>query len=277
MKALFAALATAAALAVGAPASAQPPEYSFAVVPQFTPETIFETWGPVLDRVGALAGVKLKLVTYRSIPEFERSFQRGDPDFAYLNPYHALMANAAQGYVPFLRDDSRPLKGVLVVRADSPVRTVRDLEGKEVAFPAPNAFAASLYMRALLDEKEKVRIRPRYVATHANTYRHVILGTAAAGGGLEQTLEFEPPEVRAELRVLYTTPPTPSHPIVAHPRVNPAVVARVADAFRAAAADPANGKLLQLIQFTQPKRTDLRDYLPLQQLQLERYVVPAGP
>ncbi len=275
---LFGALVgTVAALALGTEAIARPTEFSFGVVPQFGPEIIFESWGPVLQQVGARAGVKLRLETYRSIPEFERSLRRGGPDLAYVNPYHALLANQTQGYAPFLRDDSRPLKGILVVRADSKAQGVRDLEGQEIAFAAPNAFAASLYMRALLSERERIRFQPRYVSTHGNAYRHVILGKAAAGGGIEQTLEFEPTEVRSELRVLYTTPPTLSHPIAAHPRIPAEQVARIALAFQALASQPEHGKLLDRIQFTQPTATDLREYLPLKKLRLDAYVVPAGP
>ena len=266
-----------AALALGSGAGAAPTEITFAVEPQFGAETIFETWGPVLHEVGARAGVKLRLETYRSIPEFERSLRRGAPDLAYVNPYHALLANRVQGYAPFLRDESRPLRGILVVRADSKARSVRDLDGEDIAFAAPNAFPASLYVRALLREKEGIRFQPRYVSTHANAYRHVILGKAAAGGGIEQTLEFEPPEVRSQLRILYTAPPTPSQPVVAHPRLAKGLVDGIALAFHAVASQPEHGKLLTRIQFGAPRATDLREYLPLQKLRLDPYVVPAGP
>lgn len=272
----LAVLGLTAAIAPAAGAAGERAEVGFAVVPQFGPEILFETWGPVLQQVGARAGVKIRLETYRSIPEFERNLIRGAPDLAYVNPYHVLSASRAQGYVPFLRDESRALKGILVVRADSTARSVRDLDGKDIAFPAPNAFAASLYMRALLTEKEGIRFRPRYVSTHANMYRHVILGLVAAGGGIEQTLEFEPPELRRELRILYTTPPTLSHPIVAHPRIPAELIARIALAFEALASHPEHVKLLERIQFTQPKATDLREYLPLQKLHLDRYVVAPG-
>ena len=61
---------------------------------------------------------------------------------------------------------------------------MQDLDGADIAFPAPNAFGASLYMRALLAEQEKININPIYVETHANVYRNVIFGRASAGGGV---------------------------------------------------------------------------------------------
>ena len=47
-------------------------------------------------------------------------------------------------------------------------------------------------------------------------------------------------------------------------------------AFQALASQPEHGKLLERIQFTHLKTTDLREYLPLQKLRLDRYLVPAG-
>jgi hypothetical protein len=55
-----------------------------------------------------------------------------------------------------------------VVRKDDPIKSAGELDGKEVAFPAPNAFGASLWIRALLAEREKIRIVPAYVKTHSN-------------------------------------------------------------------------------------------------------------
>jgi hypothetical protein len=68
------------------------------------------------------------------------------------------------------------------VAADSPIQTVAALNGKTVVFPAPNAFAASLLIRAHL-AGQGIRIEPKYVQTHGSVYRAVALGDASAGGG----------------------------------------------------------------------------------------------
>ncbi len=94
---------------------------SVAVVPQFPAEQIFRDWTPVLKEVSRLTGLDLKLKVYASIPEFETAFLNGEPDVAYMNPYHAVMAKKAVGYTPILRDDATRLAGILVVRKDSPI------------------------------------------------------------------------------------------------------------------------------------------------------------
>jgi phosphonate transport system substrate-binding protein len=220
-----------------------------------------------------MTGIEFKLHFSRSIPDFEQDFQRGIPDFAFLNPYHAVMAKRSQNYVPLLRD-SKPLTGIIVVRSDDPATSVSQLDKHELAFPAPNAFGASLYLRALLAEEFHIRVTPRYVKTHSNVYRHVIMGEAVAGGGVNNTLDHESAEVRGRLRVLYETPGVAPHPIVVHPRVPEAVRKKLSEALLRLAADPANALLFAAVQLSSPVEADYaRDYQPLERLKLERYVV----
>jgi phosphonate transport system substrate-binding protein len=242
--------------------------YSFAVVPQFPPAQVERDWRPLLERVSAKAGLRLELKFYRSIPEFEQDFLKGGPDFAYLSPFHAVMAKKSQGYVPLVRDAGE-LVGILVVRRDSGITSVRQLNGKELVFPSPGAFASSLYMRALLAEKERIAFTPKYVTTHSNVYRHVALGTAAAGGGANKTLNKEPRELRDQLSVIYRTPAVAPHPVCAHPRVPQKVRDAVADAFPALAGEGALQDLFRAVEMARPVRADYAgDYEPLERLGL---------
>ncbi len=251
--------------------------FTVAVVPQFPAEEIFRDWTPVLKEVSRLTGLDLKLKTYASIPEFETAFLSGEPDFAYMNSYHAVMAKKAAGYTPILRDDATRLTGILVVRKDSPITRVQELEGATLAFPSPNAFGASLYIRALLTEEYKINFKPEYVTTHSNVYRHVVTGRVPAGGAIRKTLAEETPELQAQLRVLYETPSTYSHPIAAHPRVPAQAREAVLQAFLTLGANPAFAEQLKAIQLPKPVKSDFKDYAPLEKLGLEKFVVIKKP
>jgi phosphonate transport system substrate-binding protein len=214
---------------------------------------------------------------YRTFDEFETELVNGFADFVYMNPYHYLMARKAQGYLPLVRDGSRLLSGQLLVRRDSTLQSVQELNGKTIAFPDPNAFAASLYMRALLQDKVKIHFTPRYLGTHANVYRHVIFGSVAAGVGVNLTLARERPETLAELRVLYETPGTAPHPLCAHPRVPIVLRERVAQAMLDLAKSEEGRRLLSGVDIPQPVRADYaRDYRPLEKLDLQKYTVRTG-
>lgn len=250
--------------------------YTLAVVPQFTPVDIGLRWSPVLAYLEREAGVSLQLRVMDRIPKFEADFLAGIPDFVFLNPWHAVMAMKAHGYVPLIRGDD-PLNGILVVDRDGPIKRLADLNGKTLAFPSPNAFGASLYMRALLTEKEKLAFTPTYVGTHQNVYRHVLLGEAAAGGGVTATLGKEAAAMQSRLAVLYTTPGVAAHPLAAHPRVPAAVRAKLVAALLKLDRDPAGRALLAAVELDRPQIADYaRDYAPLERLKLGDFVQMAG-
>ena len=259
---------------LGVSFSAPAADYTLAVVPQASPAETHRRWAPFAEHLQRATGQRLQLRVYRTFDEFETELVNGLVDFAYMNPYHFLMARKAQGYLPLVRDGSRLVNGILLVRRDSPVQSVKDLEGKVIAFPDPNAFAASLYMRALLQEKAKVRFSARYLGTHANVYRHVILGSVAAGAGANVSLARERPETRAELRVLYETPGTAPLPLCAHPRIPAAQREAVTRAVLEMDKNDDGRSLLKHVDLSQPVRASYaRDYQPLEKLGLEKYVV----
>lgn len=261
-----------------ASAQAADRDYMLAVVPQLPTLEIHDRWQPLLDHLREHHGLSLVLRIHSSIPEFEAALHDGQPDFAYLNPYHQLMAKEWQGYVPLVRDGAAPLTGILVVRTDSPVRKLEDLSGAIISFPAPNAFGASLYMRALLSERHDIDFQPRWARTHANVYRQVVYGDAQAGGGVWRTLKAEDDAVSGQLQVLYETPPVAPHPIAAHPRVPEPIRQRFIEALVQLPDSEPGQALLAAIQMPKPVEADFeRDYAPLQSLELQRYFVEPGP
>ncbi len=270
-------LALAPLATVATPPKVEPRTMTVAVVPQFRAEETHRIWAPLLARVTQETGQPLTLVVPSSIPAFERSMLTGEPDFVYANPYHAVMANRAEGYIPLVRD-STLLTGIVLVRADDPIRSVAELDGKTIAFPAPNAFGASLWIRALLAEREKIRIQPVYVKTHSNAYRSVLAGLNPAAGGINLTFDQEPPEVRKALRVLMETPGVPPHPLCAHPRVPQATRRLIADTLLRLMTDRGMRELMSDIPWVNPVPADYaRDYQPLERFGLDKYVVNSAP
>lgn len=247
-------------------------DFSVAVVPQVPVAEIDAEWTPFLRELSARSGTSMRLTLRSTIPEFETYFSAGTPDFIYCNPYHVVMANRAAGYIPLVRR-REALKGLLVTKRDGPVQKLADLAGKTILFPAPNAFGASLYLRALLTERDKINFTSQYVKTHTNVFRGVILGQGAAGGAIQATFDREPKEVRDELRILFETPPAAPHALCAHPRVP----ADVRQAVSRAILDASNATMQRLLpreQLNDPISADYaRDYAVLDRLKVERFVV----
>lgn len=244
--------------------------YTFGVVPQFEQRKLFSIWKPVLTELEKRTGFDFKIVTTVKIPDFEKRLSQGSLDFAYMNPYHLLSANPAQGYLPLVRDQ-KPLRGILVVRKDSPIKKLRELNGKVVAFPSPNAIGASLLMRADLAKRHKVNVIPLYVNTHSSVYLHVANHLVAAGGGVEKTLQEQEKPVRDALRILYTTRNIPSHPIAAHPRVPKEHIEKVRRALLDMAATTEGQKLLSKIPFGHVVPASIDDYAVIRDWGLDAF------
>lgn len=247
--------------------------YTIGVVPQFEALRLAEIWTPIVAELEARTGHEFELIGAPNIPTFEQEFEAGLFDFAYMNPYHSIMAQNAQGYEQILRDGSRMLYGILVVRHGSPITDVGQLDGQTVAFPAPNALEASLLMRAELDMLHDVQVNASYVSTHSSAYLNTVLGAAEAAGGVKSTFDALDEPIRQNLRILYETARVPPHPIAAHPRVPAEVVAAFQQAILDLAATEEGNALLAQIPMRQAVETSPEEYQLLRDMNLEAYVV----
>ena len=256
-----------------APALAAQQSFSIGVVPQFEARKIHQIWGPILQALESRTGHRFELVGSPTIPEFEVEFLEGKFDFVYMNPYHLIMANDAHGYQPIVRDIGRQLFGVLVTDKQGGISDVRQLAGKTIAFPAPNALGASLQMRQELHDLFGLEIQPRYVKTHDSVYLNVLLGQTAAGGGVQKTLNRQAANIRERLQIIHKTRPVAPHPLAAHPRVPPEVVEQVVEALLALGESDQGKALLSGIPIKKIGRCSLDDYQVLREMKLERFYV----
>jgi len=247
--------------------------YTFSVVPQFERRVLFGIWQPIVDELEKRTGARFQLTTSLSVSDYERDVHRGVYDFIYVNPYVMPNIEEQPGYVPLIRD-RKPLRGILVVRKDSPVRKVEELQGKTLAVPSMSALGASLLLRAELDRQYKVKTQVVLAKTHSSVFLHVVNGFADAGGSVQKALSEQDPRVRDALRVLYQTSEVPSHPLAAHQRVPAALREQVRKAFLDLSATPQGRELLGKIPMQEAVAASSEDYRPLRALKLESYLQP---
>ena len=249
--------------------------YTIGVVPQFEARKLHEIWRPILDLLEKETGYKFKIRGSSSIPKFEQEFAQGKFDFAYMNPYHLIIANDSADYIPLVRDHGRKLYGVLVVKKDSGITSPAQLNGKTLVFPAPNALGASLQMRQELHDKFGIEFKTNYVKTHDSVYLNVLLGEASAGGGVQKTLNEQKKQYKDMLRVIYQTQKVAPHPLAVLPDVPAEIRERVRDALLEIGQSKEGQELLSKIPMKKIGPASMQDYLPLKDIGLERFYV--GP
>ena len=267
----FKALLLLAILLNMSPSFSAPVVYKFGVVPQFSEQRIQKIWQPILKELENRTGFKFQLTGSSTIPAFEKQFMTAEFDFAYMNPYHVILAAEANQYKPMLRDVGNSLFGILVVRKDSNIKDASNLNGESVAFPAPNALSASLIPRSDLDKIFHVAVKPRYVQSHSSVYLNVALGRVSAGGGVQKTFDRQDNTIKEKLRVIYKTKKFSPHPIVVRNGIPKEHAEKIKQAFLDMGQTSEGKALLKRIPISEIGGATIEDYLPLKELNLDQY------
>lgn len=207
---------------------------TFGVVPQQSPMELIKDWQPVVTYLEKTTGEKVVLKVERSIPEFEKVLYSGGYDFAYMNPYHYVVAHKRQGYMAIVRDEKNTV-GILVTHKNSALTDPSMLKGKIFLFPAPDSFAATLLTKYELLKKYGIDLKKdknyRYVNSHDSVYKGIARGIGDVGGGVERTYKsLDDPETKEALNIIYRTKGYPSHPFALNPGLSSALKEKIHNA-----------------------------------------------
>lgn len=227
---------------------AQAETLTFGIVPQQSAKKLARLWTPIFKHLSEKTGTTIRFATAQNIPTFEKRMRSGEYDVAYMNPYHYTVFSQKPGYNAIARQKNKRIKGIVVVKKDSPIKSLSELDNQTLAFPSPAAFAASVLPRAKMTQ-DGLQITPKYVSSHDSVYMSVSKGFFPAGGGVMRTFNNTDPNVRKNLRVLWNTPTYTPHAIAVHPRVNSETVAKLKQALMEMNTDPDGKALLKTINF----------------------------
>ncbi|NOI15527.1 phosphate/phosphite/phosphonate ABC transporter substrate-binding protein [Vibrio hepatarius] len=236
------------ALFVCIPVHAQEKILTFGIVPQQSAITLAKNWGPILEKLSEDTGYKIVFRTAKNIPEFEQRVLNGEYDIAYMNPYHYTVFHQKPGYQAFAKQQDKRIRGIIVVKKDSNITDLKQLDGETLVFPSPAAFAASVIPRSSL-KAMGINITPQYVSSHDSVYLNVVKGLFPAGGGIERTLNNTDNAVRNDLKVLWRTPDYTPHAFATHPDLPKEVSDKVSRAMLALNDTDAGKTLLSRIKF----------------------------
>lgn len=225
-----------------APSSHAAERYSFGVLSQRSALLTAQHWNPILDYVERKSGIRLELKVARTGQESSAAAARGDYDFVYSN--HIFKPEMAQAnYQVILRPRTEAITGQIVVLEDAPVRSLEDLDGKEVGFPSLAAFVGyAVPMDALL--RRNIKVTPVFGGNQEGIMGQLKAGRVIAAGVNNQVMKAFAARENLRYRVLWESPPYLNLPIAVHPRV-PAVVAQaVQAAFDGMDEDPEGRRVL---------------------------------
>lgn len=257
-------------------------EYRFGVFPLHNPVRLFDVYQPMVAALNAVSeGYKLKLEASKDYPSYERKIFSRELDIAIINPYQAIKAEA-KGYRIFAKmgDDDR-MRGIIVVRKDAGIKSVYDLRGATISFPAPTAMAASIMtkmfmMKQGLDVHKEAN--PIYVGSQDSAVMNVYQGKSKAGCTWPPTwdaLTKERPEVTSALEIKWRTESLPSLALVARDDIPVEHVAAISKAVTSLHNSAEGRKILEAMTIPKYEPADSSTYEPVRVF-MKEYVLRWG-
>lgn len=210
-------------------------EYTIGIHPLHNPERLFEVFGPMAELLSnKIPNSKFRIEASRNYAAYDEKLYAGKFEFGLPNPFQTVNS-LKHGYHVFgkMGDDAN-FRGIILVRKDSGIKSVTDLKGKAVSFPAPTAMAATMMPQYYLQSNglnvmEDIEIR--YVGSQESSVMNVFLGDVAAGATWPppwRLLSKERPELAEQVYPIWETEPLPNNGLVVRDDVDPELVEDVA-------------------------------------------------
>jgi len=203
----------------------QVPEISLAILPYQVPPHIYDIWTPVADHLYKETDQPVDIITTDVYSNYLPEVLDKKPELAYFNALQYLTAHKEGGYQAFIAPN-QPMRGRIIVRADSPIQTIEELRGKSITFLPANAMPGHLQPKAMLKEHGLVAGQDYTVvevANHNLSLNSIVAGQVDAGAAGVAAFETLPAETKSQLRILAETPPQPPVVIAVRDDIEPAL------------------------------------------------------
>lgn len=224
-------------------AAAEKKAYAFYVLHQRTISLTAQYWNPILTHVSRKSGVPLELKLAKSAHQGNANAEAGMYDFQYTNHFFTPERDRL-GWKVFVRPAGPGIRSQVVVPEDSPIKSLQDLDGKEVGFVSRDGFTGYwLPYDALL--RAKVNITPMFTGNQEASFAQLRVNKIAAAGVNSSVMARYGRREAFKYRALWTSEPYGDLCIMANPKVPAKVVAAVRDALIDMSKDPEGRKVLQ--------------------------------
>ena len=222
-------------------AANEKPNY-FGVINQRSIALTARYWNPILNYVSKKTGIPLKLRMGKTGPETTAMTVRGEHAFIYTNHMFTPERDMV-GYKVILRMQTPSINSIIIVRKDSPIKSVEELRNKVVAFPHSNAFVGYwIPMDYLL--RSNIQVKETFSGNQEGAMSQVHHGKAIAAAVNKQVLERYARRENFDYRGLWTSEPYLSIPIMARPDMSQQKIESVRKAFIGMKNDPVGSKIL---------------------------------
>jgi len=238
-------------LSLAVPAfTAEKPLIRFGVIPRYNPLVMYKRYQPIMDYLTENTPFRFELKISKDYPEAVRFLQQGVTQVSSLGDVTFAEANTQYAAIPILKPRNKDgiafYRSAIIVRVDSPLKNIKELRGKTMAFGSPHSTSGNLIPRYLLWDNG---VGLRDLKSFTNLQHHDAVAKAILKGQFDAGAVKD---VVAEkykshgLRILAWSAPIPAVPLVVRKDAPPDVVKTLTAALlKLDRANPAHQKMMQ--------------------------------
>jgi phosphonate transport system substrate-binding protein len=217
--------------------------YRFSPVNQYGINLTAAYWNPIIAYVSEKSGVKLQLKIGRTSADTTAYVLAQEVEFIFSN--HLFSPEREQlGWKVFGRRLTPPVHGQIVVPAASAITELSQLQGKEVAFPGPEALVSYKFPAAHLINK-KIDVKVVFGGNMDGALAQMFSGKVAAVGANSQLAEGYAKREGKAYRVLWSSAAVHDLALMVAGKVPDKAAKAVARAFVGMHQDPRGRDILQ--------------------------------
>ncbi|MEN2994903.1 MAG: phosphate/phosphite/phosphonate ABC transporter substrate-binding protein [Thermodesulfovibrio sp.] len=218
------------------PALSTATELKLGVLPRLTEKEMIEGFTPLAQYLEKELGVKVKLIVPKDFDTWTKEAKAGAYDIAYTNPYLYVIVKKDLKHAQPIAIASEPeigtkLYGTIIVRKDSPIKSIADLKGKTIAATDPGSAGAYLVQMLML---QKAKIKKEDVKIIFEKKRDPVAEAVLAGkadAGFLRDDDVEKLKVGGDkFRKLGKSDPIPNWVIFIGKKMDPAMATKIKNA-----------------------------------------------
>ena len=203
--------------------------YRFSPVNQYGINLTAAYWNPIIAYVTDKSGVKLQLKIGRTSADTTAFVLAQEVEFVFSN--HLFSPEREKlGWKVFGRRNTPPGNGQIIVPADSPITDIKQLAGKAVAYPGPEALIGYKMPQAMLMNRG-IDVQVVFGGNQDAALVQLYSGKVQAAGGNAILLAGYAKREGKTYRVLWTSDPVQDLALMAASKVPAKDVTAVANAF----------------------------------------------
>jgi len=195
----------------------------FGVISRYSPKQIIQGYQPLMDYLSETTPYRFQLRLSRNYMETVDQLVKGKISFASLGNFTYVHANRDWGVkciaMPLNATGRQENYNAFIVLEDSPIQSLEDLKGKTLAMASRYSFSA--WMAIWILKQAGVNTSDLAAYTHLDHHNQVAEKVIRGEYDVGVVKAIVADKYRQEgLRVLYTSPPIPSVPLVAGPQIS---------------------------------------------------------